>query len=203
MRVGMGLLVLAAAGLGWFLAGRLGGVLPFPAEPEPETRWRILGIGAAIFGLTLGGSRAGSGTAPALGPMSARLGTALMTATEAPAIWTMRLARRLDRIEAALDSLAQGIATGAVALAGIVQSAEHGLKTAAQRAAGGISRLALGTERAEAFGFGRGGDRLAAAIAFGGERLRALQAGRLDLYTLALFVWVAAALAVGALMLWL
>jgi NADH-quinone oxidoreductase subunit L len=51
-------------------------------------------------------------------------------------------------------------------------------------------------------GFGRGGDRLAAGLAAGGERLRALQAGRLYLYTLGLFAWTAAALAAGALMLW-
>jgi NADH-quinone oxidoreductase subunit L len=69
--------------------------------------------------------------------------------------------------------------------------------------ASSVWRLALDTERVEALGFGRGGDHLAADIASGGEHLRALQTGRLYLYTLALFVWAAAALAVGGLMLWL
>ncbi len=56
--------------------------------------------------------------------------------------------------------------------------------------------------RIEARGFRRGGDHLAAGLAAGGERLRALQAGRLYLYTLGLFAWTAAALAAGAIMLW-
>ncbi|MBK3424664.1 hypothetical protein, partial [Methylobacterium ajmalii] len=56
--------------------------------------------------------------------------------------------------------------------------------------------------RIEVRGFARLGDGLAAWLAAGGERLRALQAGRLYLYTLGLFAWATAALAAGALLLW-
>lgn len=178
MRVAMVLLVLAAASLGWILAGRLGAFLSFPAEPEPQTMWRVVGICAAIVGLGFGVVGNWRGAAPALGSLPARLGAGLMTATEAPVIWAMRLAQVVNPIEAAFDKGAQGMASS-------------------------VWRLALDTERVEALGFGRGGNHLAADIASGGEYLRALQPGRLYLYTLALFVWVAAVLAVGSLMLWL
>ena len=203
MRTGMALLALAAAGLGWVLAGRLGGLLQWPGEPEPDTLWRVVAIAAGILGLIFGAVGAWRSAEPALGPLPARLGAGLMAATEAPAMWTMRLAQLLDPVEIGLDKAARRIAAAAGALAGSARSTERNLDLEGRRAAGGIWRMALVTGRAEALGFGRGGDMLAVGIASGGERLRALQAGRLYLYTLALFVWAAAALVAGALMLWL
>ena len=176
MGIGMGSLALAAAGLGWLLAGRFGAALPFAAGPESKVGWRALGLAAGILGLGLGVAR-GWGGAPALGSFPARLASALEAATEAPARRTMGLARTVAAIEEALDAGARAVAGGS------------------WRAAGWAGRI-------EAGGFGRGGDRLAAGLAAGSERLRALQAGRLYLYTLGLFVWTAAALAAGALMLW-
>lgn len=175
MRTGMGLLALAAAGLGWLLAGRFGAALPF-AAPETEAGWRRLGVAAGLLGLGLGAARGWSG-APALGALPARLAAGLEAVTEAPARRTLWLARTVPAVEGALDA-------GARAVAGW-----------AWRSAGWAGRVEEG-------GFGRGGDRLAAGLAAGGERLRALQAGRLYLYTLGLFAWTAAALAAGALMLW-
>lgn len=175
MRAGLGLLALAAAGLGWLLAGRFGAALPF-AAPETEAGWRRLGVAAGLLGLGLGAARGWSG-APALGALPARLAAGLEAVTEAPARRTLWLARTVPAFERALDA-------GARAVAGW-----------AWRSAGWAGRVEEG-------GFGRGGDRLAAGLAAGGERLRALQAGRLYLYTLGLFAWTAAALAAGALMLW-
>ncbi|GJE25176.1 NADH-quinone oxidoreductase subunit L [Methylorubrum rhodesianum] len=175
MRAGLGLLALAAAGLGWLLAGRFGAALPF-AAPETEAGWRRLGVAAGLLGLGLGAARGWSG-APALGALPARLAAGLEAVTEAPARRTLWLARTVPAVEGALDA-------GARAVAGW-----------AWRSAGWAGRVEEG-------GFGRGGDRLAAGLAAGGERLRALQAGRLYLYTLGLFAWTAAALAAGALMLW-
>ncbi|MDF3810860.1 hypothetical protein P3G22_11235, partial [Rhodopseudomonas sp. BAL398] len=83
------------------------------------------------------------------------------------------------------------------------QAPPRGPDAAAEQTARGTWRLARDTERVEALGFGRGGDALAIDIAAGGERLRTLQAGQLYFYTLALFIWAAAALVVGGLMLWL
>ena len=176
MRTGMGLLALAAAGLGWLLAGRFGAALPFAGGLRTEVGWRNLGLAAGILGLGLGVARGWSG-APALGSFPSRLASGLGAATEVPARRTMWLARTVPAIEEALDAGARAVAGGS------------------WRAAGWAGRI-------EAGGFGRGGDRLAAGLAAGGERLRALQGGRLYLYTLGLFAWIAAALAAGALMLW-
>ncbi|MEL6065168.1 NADH-quinone oxidoreductase subunit 5 family protein [Methylobacterium sp. DCY52] len=176
MRTGMGLLALVATGLGWLLAGRFGAALPFAGGLGTEVGWRNLGLAAGILGLGLGVARGWSG-APALGSFPARLASALGAATEAPAHRTMWLARTVPAIEDSLDAGARAVAEG-------------------------TWRAAEEAGRIEAGGFGRGGDHLAAGLAAGGERLRAIQAGRLYLYTLGLFAWTAAALAAGALMLW-
>lgn len=176
MGTGMGVLALAAAGVGWLLAGRFGAALPFAAEAGTHVAWRNLGIAAGVFGLGLGVAK-GWGGAPALGTFPTRLASGLAAATEAPARWTMRLAQTIPTVEVALDAGARAVAQGSW-------------------------RTAERVERIEARGFGRGGDLLAAGLAAGGERLRTLQAGRLYLYTLGLFTWIAAALAAGALMLW-
>lgn len=175
MRAGMALLALAAASLGWLLSGSLGTILPFSAEPDLASAWRASALAGAILGLTFGAWRS---SASAFGVLSVKLGAGLMAATELPAIATMRIAQLLDAVEAALDGVARGIAKGSSVIAGTTQCAE-------------------------ALGFARGGDALAIDIAGIGERLRTLQAGRLYLYTLALFVWAAAALVAGGLMLWL
>ncbi|WP_215413819.1 hypothetical protein, partial [Escherichia coli] len=74
MRAGMSLLALAAAGLGWLLAGRLSSALPFAAGIEPEAAWRRLGVTAGLLGLGLGIIRGRSG-ARALGSFPLRLAT--------------------------------------------------------------------------------------------------------------------------------
>ncbi|AWB24287.1 MULTISPECIES: proton-conducting transporter membrane subunit [Methylobacterium] len=176
MRAGTLALALAAAVLGWLLAGSLGALLPFEADPGAEVSLRNLGIAAGLLGLGIGVAR-GRGGSPALGPWPARLAAGLSAATAAPARWTTQLARRLGPLEDALDAAARRVA---------------GWTWGAGEAAG----------RIEVRGFARLGDGLAAWLAAGGERLRALQAGRLYLYTLGLFAWATAALAAGALLLW-
>jgi NADH-quinone oxidoreductase subunit L len=200
MRAGMGLLAIAAAGLGALLAGALGRVLQLPGAPEPATLWRLLAVIACLAGLAFGAWR---GSAPALGPLPARLGAGLMIATEAPAVWAMRLARFQGPIEAALNRAAYSIATATGALGRMAQFFECGLDAGAARTAGGVWRVAQNTEQVEVRGFGRGGDAFAFDLAGGGERLRMLQAGPLYFYTLALFGWAAVALVVGGFMLWL
>jgi len=200
MKAGMALLAVAAAGLGWLLSGRLGSILSFSAEPDLASAWRAFAVAAAIVGLAFGAWRS---SALPLGVLPAKLEAGLMAGTELPAIATMRIAQLLNVVEAALDRVARGIAKGSSVIAGTTQSAERQFDAAAERAAGGVWRLAQNSERAEALGFARGGDALAIDIAGIGERLRTLQAGRLYLYTLALFVWAAAALVAGGLMLWL
>lgn len=221
MRIGMVLLAIPAAVLGWIFSRRLG-------TSGPETTWRLLGIATGILGLSVGGTRAWRGAPPVLGSWPATVGAGLMEMTMAPARWTMRLAAKLDAVERALDRAARAIANaadglagsiraveyeldqtvewtgaGAWRLAGAAEDADHRLDMAAERLADGTWCLARVTEGAEALGFGRGGDRMASNIGIGGERLRTLQTGKLYLYTLGLFLWAVAALAVGGLMLWL
>lgn len=196
MRIGMVLLAIPAAALGWLVSRRLG-------TSGPETAWRLTTVAAGIAGLIVGSVRAWRGAVPGLGSWPAAIGAGLMTATMAPARWTMRIAAKLDAIESALDRVARAIANAADCLACSIRSAERVLYRAADWAGAGAWRLARVTEGAEAFGFGRGGDRVAADIGFGGERLRMLQTGKLYLYTLGLFLWAAAALVAGGLVLWL
>jgi NADH-quinone oxidoreductase subunit L len=202
MIVGMLVLVVPAAGLGWLLYGHIETLLPWHKPPELGEIWRYAAIGAAITGAAIGIGRAWhAGPVPAVGRFPEMLKTALTAATQAPAHWTLHLAQLLERLEQGLDHGAQAIARAAERLAGRARFAEDGLDGAARGTAGATWRLALGTEATEAYGFGRGGDRLALGFAGGGEQLRQLQSGTLYLYTLGLFVWVMAALIIGVVLL--
>jgi NADH-quinone oxidoreductase subunit L len=186
-------LALAAAVLGWTLTYWL-------HAPEPRIEWRLLGITAAVLGLAASAARQAT---PALGTWPRMLGAGLMRATLAPAGWTVILAKGIDTLEHVLDAVVQGIAAGVLMLArGALASERFGFSCGGDSIAAGILRLAAGTEGAERFGFGGGGDRIAADIGFAGESLRLLQTGRLYLYTLGLFVWAAAAIIAGAIVLW-
>lgn len=196
MLAGMILLALAAAGLGWILSVKLG-------ASEPQMIWRILGIAASLIGLGIGAVRAWRSAAPALGSWPTSIGSGLMATTMIPARWTMYFAAKLNAVERNLDHAVRAIANGVEGLAAGAGSAESALDAAAQGVGGSTWRLARGAEVVEALGFGRGGDRLAAGIALSGERLRLLQSGQLYLYTLGLFLWAAAALVAGGLMVWL
>lgn len=167
MTIGMVLLAMAAAVLGWMLA------YSFHAG-GPGIEWRLLGIVAGVLGLATGTVRS---AIPVLGTWPAMLGIALMRASLAPAQWTMKLARPINILE-------------------------YGLDAAVRWTAAGILRLGAGIKGAERYGFGGGGDRIAADISFAGEGLRLVQTGRLYLYTLGLVFWVVAAVIVSAIMLW-
>ena len=196
MVAGMILMALGAAGLGWILSFKLGAF-------EPQIIWSVAGIAASLGGLGIGGARAWRGAAPALGSWPSSIGAGLMATTMAIARWTMQVAAKLNWVERQLDHAVRVIANavnGVAASTGLVEST---LDAAARGTATATWRLARDAEVIEALGFGRGGDRIAAGIAFGGERLRLLQSGQLYLYTLSLFLWAAAALVAGGLLVWL
>jgi NADH-quinone oxidoreductase subunit L len=194
MMVGMVLLAVAAAVLGWMLTYWL-------HAPEPRIEWRLLGITTAVLGLAAGAARRET---PALGTWPRMLGTGLMQATVAPAGWIMILAKGIDILEHVLDAVVQSFAAGVLMLARSARASERfGFSCGGDSIAAGILRLAAGTEGAERFGFGGGGDRIAADIAVAGEGLRLLQTGRIYFYTLGLFLWAAAAVIAGAIVLWL
>ena len=204
MLAGMVLLALIALCLGWLLKHRLEAWLPFALETESgQPAWRLIGIAAALSGLALGAVRAWRGPAPVFGALSASIGPGLMALTVAPAEWVKRLAIGIMLVEKLLDDATRRMAAVVWDLAQEAESTEaFALDGGGRLAAAAALRLADGMESAEGIGFGSGGDRLAANISFGGERLRLLQTGKIYLYTIGLLLWAAAALAAAGLMIW-
>lgn len=195
MRAGMIVLAAAAVLGGWLLEGpALARLLGMDEPPQAGLAWRGMAVAAGLAGLAFGGGRAwAAGGAPALGTFPGSLAAALDAATRAPARAVMRAASGVDAIERLLDQAAGAAAVMMRAASGL-DAIERRLDRAARAASGSTWTLARGTEWIEAHGFGHGGDQLAAMFGDGGQRLRALQSGKLYLYTLGLFAWAAGAL---------
>ena len=201
MRVPLLAAALLALGVGWFLSGRLGGLLELSEGAPAGQPWTLGAVAASGLGLAWGGGRAlRRGPVPALGSFPTLLQGALERVTAAPALLTWGLARQLDRLEQVLDGLARRLAGTVRQLAEAFDRLEAGFEGSAQALGRATRAAANRTDRAERLGFSGGGDRLATLLGGFGERLRALQSGKLYLYTLVLFTW---ALAVGlASLLW-
>lgn len=193
---------LLALGVGWFLSGRLEGLLELSERAPVGQLWTLSAVAASLLGLVWGGLRTFQrGPVPALGDLPRVLQGVLEGVTAAPVSLIWRLARQLVRFEQALDGLARRLAGTVRQLAGTFDLLEAGFERSA-KALGGATRAAANlTDRAERAGFASGGDRFATLLGSFGERLRALQSGKLYLYTLVLFTW---ALVVGlaGLLLW-
>jgi NADH-quinone oxidoreductase subunit L len=204
MICGMAALAIPAVGLGLFLFGNLQGLLALGAVSESSWIWRIAALIATVGGLVLGGGLAWRKRAASLfGTLPHALESALFVLTMAPARLTFRLAERLQAIEVWLDRAAQTIGSTSARLAIGSRTIEAGLDRSAYNLQKSIWSLARQTDDVEALGFSRGGDKLAAEVAGGGEHLRALQTGKLYLYTLGLFIWATAVLISVAIVLWL
>ena len=80
---------------------------------------------------------------------------------------------------------------------GVLEGLETTFDSGTRAAANATLTLAQRTDQAERFGFSEGGDTLARFLGSVGERLRAVQSGKLYLYTLILFIWVGAAIFAG------
>lgn len=196
--IGLGL---AAAGVGWLLAGRIDGLLPFDKEPDLGLIWRMGAVVAGASGLLWGGGRAyRRGPVPALGSFPLRLEDWLLAASAAPGRAALALADALEQLERGLDSLAQGVGRAAYTLAQGSDGWERGLDRGAQHLAGGTTALARVTDRTETRGFSDGLDHFAQLFNQAGEQLRPLQSGKLYLYTLGIFAWVVVMGVLGALL---
>jgi NADH-quinone oxidoreductase subunit L len=174
-----GMLALAiAATLGTWVAAVVPGLLPFGPALSLPWSWRIAVILASAVGLTLGGWRASRHHgAPALGAWCAALARGLAVVTMLPFRIIQAMAHAVTRVEGRLDGLTRAMADA-------------------------VCALAVGSDRVERGDFSRGGDRLADALQWAGERVRGLESGKLYLYTLGLFVWsvlviAAALIAIG------
>ncbi|MBN9560552.1 MAG: NADH-quinone oxidoreductase subunit L [Alphaproteobacteria bacterium] len=203
MRAGMIALAVAAVLAGWLLQGSsLAGLLGMREPPRAGAGWRGLAIAAGLAGLSFGGGRAWiCGGVPALGRFPQFLATGLDRATRAAVEPAKRASTDLDAIERVQDRSARALAEAVICVSAGLDAIEHALDRGARAVSGSARVLAHGAEWVEARGFGQGGDRLAAALGDGGQRLRALQTGKLYLYTLGLFVWAAGALGAGLVLL--
>ena len=102
--------------------------------------------------------------------------------------------RGLEADKDLIRGLARRLAGTVRQLAGAFDRLEAGFEGSAQSLGRAARNTADGADRAERAGFADGGDHAATLLGGFGERLRALQSGKLYLYTLVLFTW---ALAVG------
>lgn len=196
----MVLLALLALVAGWVVVGPLESFLPSAKPPEVHPSWRVWAVASSVAGLVFGSWRTlQHGPVPAFGRFSVGLGRGLEVATSAPVIAARALSAGVNRLEGVLDKTVRRLAAGTFALAHGFDQAEDGLDKGARGLAAATTSAAAGTERAEQAGFSGGGDAFARLLGRSGERLRAAESGKLYLYTLILFVWVAAAVLGGIL----
>lgn len=184
---------LAAAGLGWLLAGPIHELLPFDAEPDLDLVWRMGAVAAGTTGLLLGGWRVHSlGPIPALGRFPLRLEDWFLAATAVPGRVAFTLAAGVEQLERGLDGLAQGLGHAVNTLAQGSDGWEAGLDRGTRRLAEGTIVLAGVADSTEVRGFSNGLDRFARLFSRAGRELRPIQSGKLYLYTLGIFAWVVA-----------
>ena len=202
MIVPMILLAVLALGAGWVLVGRLESFLPFPKTPEAHTVWTLWAVAASILGLAFGSWRTlQHGPVPAFGSFPLGLEPSLNTLTAAPVVAVRLVSVGVNGLEQTLDRAVRGLATGTLSLARGFNRTEGGFDVGARVLAAATLNAATGTEEIEAAGFSRGGNAFARLFSRSGQVLRQSESGKLYLYTLVLFVWVAAVV-VGGILLW-
>ena len=202
MTVPMLLLAGIALGAGWVLVGPLAHFLSFAEVPEAHPSWRLWAVAASVLGLVFGSWRTlQHGPVPAFGTFPAGLGRGLGALTAAPVLVVRAVSVGVNRLEKMLDSSVQRLAAGMFRLGNSLNRTESGFDTGARIIATSTLSAATGTERAEQAGFSGGGDAFARLFSRSGQALRQSESGKLYLYTLILFVWVAGVV-VGGILLW-
>jgi len=198
MRWGMILLALAAVAIGWLLSGRLQHILQFSAGREIGWNWRAAAIVASLAGLCCGALRVfKAGPVPAFGAWPSALESAVYEVAIGPARLVMACANGIEKFEKGLDAGARSVANQVCNLARLGDRMEFRFDEFGQALTQTGARLAWCTEVTERQGFSLTVDRFARLFGLAGESLRALQVGRIYLYTRGLFIWVFAAGAVA------
>ena len=198
MKAGMLITAIFALFSGWALSGRLESFLSFEAAPHVSAVWTLWAIAASFVGLTLGAWRVWQrGPVPTLGTFPVSLAEGLERATRAPTLATERVALAVDAAEKGFD----------IAVRRLVGGFQYGgrgldrLETYFDKSAKALTAVTLNlanrTDQAERLGFSEGGDAFARLLGRSGEYLRAVQSGKLYLYTLILFIWTLAAILAG------
>ena len=203
MAAQMILLAVLALGAGWVLRGPLESFLPFPKPPEAHVTWTLWAVAASISGLVFGSWRTlRHGPVPAFGRFPVGLEHTLNVLTSAPVKAVGAVSGGVNGLEHVLDTATKQLATGVFTLARRLNRTEGGFDRGARGLATLTLRTATGTEKAEQRGFSRGGDAFARLFGRSGQRLRKTESGKVYLYTLILFIWVAAVVVGGVLLWW-
>ncbi len=202
MQAGMVLTAIASASI-TALVVALPALLPF--GESPRSPWWVHGAAllAGAAGIALGAASVWRrGAAPLLGAFPLSFQNVLAAATQLPVRAALRCAGAIEGIERRLDDFVRALTNAVwmlargpeaadrdVAAHASLQTIERGLDVAGLGLANAAWAAARGSERSEASGFHAGGDLLAQWMQRGGAHIRALQSGKLYLYTLGLFVW--------------
>lgn len=198
MRAGMAILAIASMSITLMIAA-LPLLLPFGDDAGRSPMVHAAALLAGAAGLAIGAMHAWRhGPVPPFGRVAEALQRALVAATRVPPAAASHIARLLERIEHWLDAGAQALARLVPNPDGI----ERRLDDAAQALMRAVRTASQRSEQIERDAFGTGGDLLARGLQHGGKRIRALQTGKLYLYTLGLFAWTLLVLAAAMLMLW-
>lgn len=204
MRLGMVATAIGAA-LITLIIQALPPLLPFGELARSTLGEHITALLAGAIGLAIGGGSAWRrGAAPAIGRFPVRLESPIAAVARLPRQMAQHVATAIDTFERWLDTAARKFAQAFWIVAGGPNQAEEGgqrkytglqavenmLDASGQALASAVRLAAGGTEYSESTAFYAGGDALARGLQAGGDRLRALQTGKLYLYTLGLFIWV-------------
>ena len=216
MLVPTAILALGAALAGWTLHGSMEALVPFDqATGSSSLAWKALGAAAGVAGLALGAMR---GATPVFGSWTLFFSRGQQRAVAATSSAFMIVAGYARRCESGLDWLARTAGQAVLSLGRCARFAESSLDwlarsagravlnlgnsenqvermldTVSSGAAQGAMRAALSTRRFEDVRLGPTVDRGAALFSGAGRRLQPLQSGKIFLYAMGLFVWVAVA----------
>lgn len=201
MRWPMVTLALGSVALGWLVGQPLERLLPFaPEEGRLAWTWRLAATGASAGGLAFGAWRVLThGPVPALGAWPEVLARMLYAVPAAAARLARTLAASVDLAETSLAHAGDAVVTAARLTSFAVGVGERSLGRAFDVAGRGLEAAAVSTVIAEDSGLWTVNDRLAHRIGAIGASMRALETGRVYLYTAAVVAFVLAGglLAVG------
>jgi len=165
------------------------------AMPAP-IGWRVALVAAGVAGLAWGSTSAVlRGSVPALGSWPGVIERLVEMPAFALARTALASARIVARIEQALDGAARSLVAGARSAARVVDGTEGVLDAAARDLAVGARDLAALVRKGEDRGISDGVDAIAGLLARGSSVLRHAETGKIYVYTMSLFVWVALATA--------
>jgi NADH-quinone oxidoreductase subunit L len=168
------------------------GATPVPAPMS----WLTALVAGSLVGLAWGAwSAFVRGPAPALGAWTRAIERAIELLALGPTRVTLVLARVIERTERALDEGARSAARVMLAFARGAERAELTLDAGASDLAQAAYDTAGLVRSAEDRGISDGLDRAARLLARGSSTLRRAESGKIYVYTMSLFVWVAVATA--------